>query len=653
MKLEIRNLQSSATYEIDPEGAILGREGSKADIVLRDQAVSKKHAKIYEKNGRWYLEDLASSNGTFFDNRRITEPVILTPGAVFALSENQFEVVQIITNGRADGKSGLSLEVNGQERPFRESLDELPPLGMTPGDGVDDRKRQRSPKSNQAVRGQLQAATNDIQGEGSLAEVKGASYFFVAVPKAIAYYLAAIPLMALNPIGTVRKGIQDQKFPAMGPFPLIGYALPANVFTSLLGIVSAAIASLIAGAFVLPLMPLVVGVAVAVVVSVVTGFIFHPVFGWIIRFLKGESDDRSRSNFFIAIYTATALVAIPSAAATLLASVRLPFINAVPVVITMLASLISFYAFYSWMKHFNVVAWFQKVLLVLGILLVASTGIGVVQQVLAGIDALGTDGQAALAGVGSANLTPEQAKLVEEAQKAAALALEGKGELGAGEQESIKKTLDAAMKQKADMEAAMGKTPDTEKGEKAEKGPKSGGEEAAAAREKTGDVEGAADRAQEKAKPGASGDREREESSSTPAHVGAPARAKPDPRQESRGVALDTPDAAAVLAALASALKRQDAGLPAVGKRSPFLEFVERRDAIEKAVFENPTLLDDDKTRDLYERLWRKTFEVRAQWSKKKIKDPAAQKVNDRRKDAAVWKATEKMVGELHARIFR
>src|SRR5215472_406107 len=97
MKLEIRNVQSSQTFQIDPEGAVIGREGSQAaDIKIRDQSISKRHARIYADGGEWYIEDLGSSNGTFINNKRIDSPVVISPGTSFKLSENTFEVVQLI-----------------------------------------------------------------------------------------------------------------------------------------------------------------------------------------------------------------------------------------------------------------------------------------------------------------------------------------------------------------------------------------------------------------------------------------------------------------------------------------------------------------------------------------------------------------------------
>src|SRR5690349_10682355 len=95
MKCEVKNVQSAEVFTVPPEGMIFGRTGGPANITVSDQSVSKRHARIFCKDGNWFLEDLKSVNGTVVNNRRITEPVPLSPGFVFALSKHQFEIVSL------------------------------------------------------------------------------------------------------------------------------------------------------------------------------------------------------------------------------------------------------------------------------------------------------------------------------------------------------------------------------------------------------------------------------------------------------------------------------------------------------------------------------------------------------------------------------
>jgi pSer/pThr/pTyr-binding forkhead associated (FHA) protein len=42
--------------------------------------VSQEHARIFAKNGSWYVEDLGSTNGTFVNEQRLAAPAMLTGG---------------------------------------------------------------------------------------------------------------------------------------------------------------------------------------------------------------------------------------------------------------------------------------------------------------------------------------------------------------------------------------------------------------------------------------------------------------------------------------------------------------------------------------------------------------------------------------------
>ncbi|HEX8917505.1 MAG TPA: FHA domain-containing protein, partial [Chloroflexota bacterium] len=49
------------------------------DIVLDDKRVSRHHAEIQEKGGRWLLRDMGSTNGTAV-NGKIVKEAALKPG---------------------------------------------------------------------------------------------------------------------------------------------------------------------------------------------------------------------------------------------------------------------------------------------------------------------------------------------------------------------------------------------------------------------------------------------------------------------------------------------------------------------------------------------------------------------------------------------
>ena len=62
----------------DDEPQLLGR--SSEALPLLDQTMSRRHAELTPDDGRWYINDLKSNNGTFVNGRRVLEQRMLQPG---------------------------------------------------------------------------------------------------------------------------------------------------------------------------------------------------------------------------------------------------------------------------------------------------------------------------------------------------------------------------------------------------------------------------------------------------------------------------------------------------------------------------------------------------------------------------------------------
>jgi FHA domain len=58
---------------------VVGR-GAECELRLDDTFVSQEHARIFAKDGSWYVEDLGSTNGTFVNEQRLAAPAMLTTG---------------------------------------------------------------------------------------------------------------------------------------------------------------------------------------------------------------------------------------------------------------------------------------------------------------------------------------------------------------------------------------------------------------------------------------------------------------------------------------------------------------------------------------------------------------------------------------------
>jgi len=196
----------------------------------------------------------------------------------------------------------------------------------------------------------------------------------------------------------VRKAIEELPTEPLGPTALIGYALPAMLATALLGSIAAGLALLIGGHgfSLMAFIPIVPAIS-AVIGAVITGFIFHPVVGWLVKILKGESDERSRSNYFLQMMTVSIVTAVPSALGLILGALPIPFINLLGPLLTTLTTLVTLFLVYQWwINGFKVVNWFRYVLLVLGALAVIGSAISLVTGVVATIRGFGSGGSASI-----------------------------------------------------------------------------------------------------------------------------------------------------------------------------------------------------------------------------------------------------------------
>src|SRR3569833_2525385 len=62
------------------EQAILIGRADDSTLVLTDDFASSRHARLTNRSGQWYVEDLGSTNGTYLDQQRVQGPLLLAPG---------------------------------------------------------------------------------------------------------------------------------------------------------------------------------------------------------------------------------------------------------------------------------------------------------------------------------------------------------------------------------------------------------------------------------------------------------------------------------------------------------------------------------------------------------------------------------------------
>lgn len=69
------NGKNLATYNLDKPEVTIGRNAGN-DICIDSLAVSDRHARIVSQQGRYWLEDLQSTNGTFLDQQRVARAAL-------------------------------------------------------------------------------------------------------------------------------------------------------------------------------------------------------------------------------------------------------------------------------------------------------------------------------------------------------------------------------------------------------------------------------------------------------------------------------------------------------------------------------------------------------------------------------------------------
>ncbi len=78
------------SYELGPE-VTLGRS-PRCIVHLDDRFASGVHARIFERNGELWLEDLGSTNGTWLNEERLVAPSRLQRGDRIKVGSTEFEI---------------------------------------------------------------------------------------------------------------------------------------------------------------------------------------------------------------------------------------------------------------------------------------------------------------------------------------------------------------------------------------------------------------------------------------------------------------------------------------------------------------------------------------------------------------------------------
>lgn len=73
-------------FPLEGDQLTIGRDSSNG-VAINDAEVSRKHSRLIFQGGKYVIDDLGSTNGTFVNGQRLAGPVVLKAGDVVSLGE--------------------------------------------------------------------------------------------------------------------------------------------------------------------------------------------------------------------------------------------------------------------------------------------------------------------------------------------------------------------------------------------------------------------------------------------------------------------------------------------------------------------------------------------------------------------------------------
>ena len=109
-----------AAFTLEGDQITVGRDSTN-EIVINDAEVSRRHARLTFQGGKYVLEDLGSTNGTFVNGQRLAGPRVLKPGEVVSFGEQivlVFEATSFVDAGATVVSPRAAAAVPSVQRPL-------------------------------------------------------------------------------------------------------------------------------------------------------------------------------------------------------------------------------------------------------------------------------------------------------------------------------------------------------------------------------------------------------------------------------------------------------------------------------------------------------------------------------------------------------
>ena len=82
---------AGTTLSLMDSGVLLGRN-PECTLVLDDDFASGRHARIFRRDGGWFVEDLGSTNGTYLGSSKLTTAMPVEVGSTLRIGKTIFEL---------------------------------------------------------------------------------------------------------------------------------------------------------------------------------------------------------------------------------------------------------------------------------------------------------------------------------------------------------------------------------------------------------------------------------------------------------------------------------------------------------------------------------------------------------------------------------
>ncbi|MFD6950555.1 MULTISPECIES: FHA domain-containing protein [unclassified Nocardiopsis] len=79
------------TVDLGSQPILIGRAPD-STLVITDDYASGRHARVYSDNGRWFVEDLNSTNGTYLGQQKLNRPQPITVGQPIRIGKTVLEL---------------------------------------------------------------------------------------------------------------------------------------------------------------------------------------------------------------------------------------------------------------------------------------------------------------------------------------------------------------------------------------------------------------------------------------------------------------------------------------------------------------------------------------------------------------------------------